>query len=334
MSPQNPPNTLTIDDTPMPRDLHLPAWFLSSFLDLGQDLQTAIEQEKEGLIIYFGQENCAYCEYLLQINWGERQDIIAYTQRYFAVVAIDIWGSLPVTDFAGRTLTERDFADREQTQFTPTLIFYNTQGKAVFRLRGYYPPYQFRAALDYVIGQYYRRLPFHLYLEQAEQPMRFELEELTPNPIFAAPPYLLTRSEYPATHYLAVFFEQSLCHACDFLHSTALQNPQIIEQFAMMEVVQLNRWANTPVITTTGQALTAQQWADQLQVFFTPTIIFFDAQGQEIIRVDAIVGLYRLQRVLQYVLTGAYQTAPNFQRWHAQQQSEQWYQTHPVLGDF
>ena len=35
------------------------------------------------------------------------------------------------------------------TNFTPSLVFYDADGNIALRLRGYYPPYQFRAALEY-----------------------------------------------------------------------------------------------------------------------------------------------------------------------------------------
>lgn len=323
--------TVSLDDQPQIRDLQLPNWFLASFLNLAEDLQTAARQGKRGLILYFGQANCAYCEQLLHINWTQRQDIVAYTQHYFAVVGLDIWGSLEVTDFSGQRLTERALADQLRIQFTPTLIFYDLQARELFRLAGYYPPYQFRAALDYVVGQHYRQLRFQAYIEQAEPPLSFDLNQLTPNPIFAAPPYDLTQLN---TQTLVVLFEQAMCHACDWLHSQALQQTQILEQLAQMTVLQLDRWSDTPVTLAQGETQTARAWADQLEIFFTPTLVFFDQQGQEIIRLDAVIGVYRLGKVLEYVLTGAYQHYPNFQRWHAEQQAQVWYQTHPVLGDY
>ncbi len=329
MSESTPP--IALDDQPQIRTLHLPNWFLASFLDLAEDLQNAACQGKRGLILYFGQENCAYCEQLLQINWTQRQDIVAYTQQYFAVVALDLWGSLTVTDFNGQRLTERKLAEQLRIQFTPSLIFYDLQARELFRLTGYYPPYQFRAALDYVVGQYYRQLRFQEYIEQAEPPLSFDLNQLTPHPIFATPPYDLTQVN---TRAIVVFFEQAMCHACDWLHSQALQQTEILQQLAHMTVIQLDRWADTPVTTAQDKQVTARTWADQLAVVFTPTVVFFDPQGQEIIRLDAVIGVYRLEKVLEYVLTGAYQHYPNFQRWHAEQQAQLWYQTHPVLGDY
>jgi thioredoxin-related protein len=321
MDIENTTARVVIDDTPKRRHLSTPSWFSPSFLDLNEDIKIAQQQGKIGLILYFGQDNCVYCEYLLEVNWKEHENLANYTAHYFSVVAIDIWGSLTVTDFAGKTLSEHAFSDREKTLFTPTLLFYDLTGREVFRLRGYYPPYQFRAALDYVVGAHYYRLSFRDYLEQANPPLVFDLDELNPHAIFAKPPYLLDRRNQASERFLAVFFEEGSCHACDVLHTHPLQDAAVLARLQEMEVIQLDHRADTPIITPQGEMMTAKQWAAQLHIFFAPTLLFFDKKGKEIMRIDAVIGSYRLARVLDYILTGAYQHTPQFQRWHAQHYS-------------
>ena len=116
-----------------------------------------------------------------------------------------------------------------------------------------------------------------------------------------------------------MFFEQPNCHACDLLHSGPLQNSALLADLKKMEVVQLNMWADTPVQTPSGDKISARAWADQLGLFYTPTLLFFDEQGQEIIRVDSTVQLYRLSKVLKYILDKEYRRYPLFQRWHTEQ---------------
>ena len=61
--------------------------------------------------------------------------------------------------------------------------------------------------------------------------------------------------------------------------------------------------------------MTARQWAENLGLFYTPTLIFFDENGSEIMRVDSVVQFYRLRNVLNYVTTRGYLTEPNYQAW-------------------
>lgn len=311
------PNSIyKFSDYPTTRSLKNPPWFKQSFLNLQDDLAEAKQAGKIGVIVYFGQNNCAYCDKLLKHNFG-RDDIADYTQKYFDVVHLDIWGKIEVTTAKGQKLSERAFADKEKVNFTPTLLFYNLDGEKIFKLRGYYPPYQFRAALDYVVGEYYQIETFKSYVNRAVPGLGFEAGELNEHDVFNK---TLVKLNQPRQRPLVVFFEQARCHACDILHGEPLYSPEILQQLEKMDVVQLNLWSDTPIVTPTGEAMTAKAWADKLNIFYTPSILLFDQNGKEIIRVDSTVQLYRLNKVLAYVLTGAYKTHPNYLRWHSETQ--------------
>jgi thioredoxin-related protein len=296
---------LAFDDAPLEYSLYYPAWFRLSFLQLREDLQDARSFGKRGLIVYFGQDYCPYCKALIEKNFGKR-DIEQYTRNYFDVVAIDIHGSKSVTDLNGEVMSEEEYATRERVHFTPTLIFYDLDGKEAMRLQGYHPPYQFRAALEFVADGHYRSESFSEYLARADPPLSFEPDGMNQEDFFSPPPYALDRSRVAGDMPLLVFFEQGKCHACDVLHSAPLQNPAIQQLLSRFESVQLNMWADTAVITPSGERTTSRAWAEKLGLFYTPTLMFFDRQGKEIIRVDSVVGFYRLRKVLEYVLSGAW----------------------------
>ncbi len=308
---------LSFSDLPRDDLLSYPEWFNDPFLNLRADLEAAREAGK-GLILYFGQKRCAYCHQLMDVNFGSETDIVEYTRRHFDVTPIDIWGIQEVTDLRGRIMTERGFALREQADFTPTLIFYNESGEEVLRLRGYYPPYQFRAALEYVADEHYRRESFRDYLARGDNRMVFDAADLNDEPFFQPPPYHLDRSRLPAERPLAVFFEQGDCHPCDVLHGQSLQEQAIADGFANFDSIQLDMWSQTPVITPSGERTTAGRWASDLGLFYAPAIVFFDEQGREILRVDSVVGFYRLRNVLNYIISKAYLKEPSYQRWRMQ----------------
>ena len=304
------------DDAPLEEPLAFPDWFKLSFLDLQEDIGEAREAGKQGLIVYFGQKYCAYCKQFLEVDL-EAGDIRSYTREHFDVIGIDIHGDRTVIDLDGEEMTESELAIRDQTNFTPSLIFYNTDGKAVLRLRGYYPPYRFRAALEFVADKHYEGEDFRQYLARADVPLVFEPGDLIEEPLFLPGPYMLDRRLIPGERPLVVFFEQGNCHACDVLHTGPLQDPEIMTRLEQMEVVQLPFWSDTPVITPSGERLTAKQWAEKLGLFYTPTLMFFDKNGREIMRVDSVVQFYRLRNLLDYILSGGYLEYPTFQRWRA-----------------
>ncbi len=305
------------DDAPLAEEVHLPSWFRLSFLNLREDLKDAVAHERRGLVVYFGQKFCPYCQALMEVNFG-KPDIAKYTRRHFDVIAIDIFGDRQVTDMAGQVMSEKAFAEQEDTRFTPSLLFYDADGKEALRLRGYYPPYQFRAALEYVADGHYQRESFRSYLERADPTFAFEAGGLNVADFFSPPPYALDRSHFAAQRPLIVFFEQGDCHACDVLHSGPLAHPDLLRTLAQFDTVQLDMWADTPVVTPTGQRTTARGWAEQLGLFYAPTLIFFDGDGHEVMRVDSVVKLLRLKNVLDYIISGAYRAQP-FQRWRRSQ---------------
>ncbi|MGV6825454.1 MAG: thioredoxin family protein [bacterium] len=309
----------SIDDTPKLRDVEYPGWFKNSFLDLPADLEDARENRKKGLLVYFGQKHCAYCEALMNINFGTERDIVEYTSKHFDVVPIDIWGDRELIDMDGIELTEKSFAEREKANFTPSLIFYDLSGKKILQLRGYYTPYKLRGALEYVVDNHYQKESLRDYMARANPPTRKGKAGMNSQEYFEHPPYNLDRRHIKGEKPLVVFFEQPSCHACDVLHSEPLSddiNDILLHEF---EVVQLDMWGDIPVLTPDGKTLTGKQWAESLGLFYAPTLVFFDEQGQEIIRVSSVVRVYRLRGVLEYVLNKGYLDAPTFQRWQEMQ---------------
>lgn len=316
-SPPIPEDPYVFNDFPLKEPIEYPDWFKRSFLDLQEDLKEALAGGKQGLLVYFGQANCAYCQRLLEVNFG-LPDVRDYTQRHFDVVPLDVLGPEEVTDLEGRVLSARDLAQRERTTFTPSLIFYGPQGRELFRLQGYYPPYPFRAALEYVADRHYLREPFVDYLARGEDAPKFEPGDLHEEPFLTPPPHALDRSRQPGERPLVVFFEQGDCHACDVLHGGPLRDPDVRRALERFDAVQLDLWADTPVITPTGQATSARAWARALGLFYAPSLLFFDERGREILRVDSVAGFYRLRNALAYVESGAFRREPSFLRWRIQ----------------
>ena len=145
--------------------------------------------------------------------------------------------------------------------------------------------------------------------------MVFEPGDVNEEEFFAAPPYDLNRTLMPRERPLAVFFEQGDCHPCDVLYGEALREPAIMSQFGEFDSVQLDMWADTPVITPSGERTTAREWAAQLGLFYAPSVLFFDEQGRELLRVDSVIGFHRLRNVLNYIANKAYLVEPNYQIW-------------------
>ena len=314
----DPEDALIFDDTPLKEDLHLPDWFTLSFLDLQDSLDDALKDGKKGIILYFGRKDCAYCQSLLEVNWGDPA-IIKFTKEHFNVIAIDVRGDRTVTDFNGKTWSEKSFSSLKKTNFTPSLLFYNAKSQLALKLPGYRPKYQFRAALEYAADAHYLNESFRQYLTRAEAALSFGSEELNEHDSFLSPPYNLDRTtQSPDKNLrkpLVVFFEHPRCHACDVLHGDTLNKTGVTKQLIGLDVVQLNTLDNTPITTPSGKQTTSSQWAEDLNITFAPSLIFFDEAGNEILRVESVIRLYRLNNVLRYIIGKKYKQYPTFQAW-------------------
>ncbi len=302
------------DDAPRQREIHYPDWFKHTFLDFREDLKEALQNGKKGIALYFGQKNCAYCKALMEVNF-KKPDLVRMVRDNFDIIPLDIWGSRRLTMMDGRKITEKELALQLKTNFTPSLVFFDASGQIIFKMRGYYKPYRFQAMMDYLVEDFYKVESFRDYLERADPPPRFDEDDLNELAEALPGPVILDRRAATGQKPLAVLFEQRKCHACDQLHSDPLHNALTKKILDKFEVRQLDAWSDTPVITPHGEKMTAVQWAQKLNIYYLPTIVFFDQNGNEIDRIDSVVKLYRLRNMLNYIVTDGYRRFKSFQHW-------------------
>jgi thioredoxin-related protein len=292
-----------------PQPIDLPRWFSESFLDVGEDIREAARDGRR-LMLYFGQDGCPYCRKLMLTNFSQR-DIVAKTRRHFVAVALNIWGAREVTWLDGRVLPEKEFARFLDVQFTPTLLFFDERGTVVARLNGYYPPHLFGPVLDYAAGQAGQGESLAAFLKRkGGAPASTKLHD---EPFFAKPPYDLTRQ--PGGKPAAVLFETTSCAACDELHREGFRRREVRSLLARFDVARFALGASTALTTPGGATTTADAWASELGVTYTPTMIFFDERGAEVFRIDAYLRPFHLASSLDYVASGAYRSEPSFQRY-------------------
>lgn len=302
-------------DATLTQNIKLPEWFKLSFLDLKDDIEDAAADNKKGIILYFGRKDCPYCKALIDNNWI-KGDIQHYTNKNFDVIAIDTKGIKSITDFDGFVYDEKQYSLKMKTNFTPSLLFYNLEEELVLKLPGYQQPYRLMAALEYIADDHYKEQSFSSYLSQAEYSLNLTgNKKLNSQDYFDQPPHNLNRKQYKAERPLAVFFEKKSCHACDILHANPLEDKSIVKQFESLDVIQIEQSSTQPIITPNGSKLTVSEWSKQLDLNYSPTIIFFDEFGKEIMRIDSVVWVNRLGRVLEYINSKAYKSHASFQAW-------------------
>ena len=101
--------------------LHKPDWLHETFRDLRDDLAEASEQGKRMLILV-EQRGCIYCTRMHEEVYVD-DEIARLLREDFFVVQYNLFGNIPVTDFDGVEMDERDIMRRWGVVFTPTMIF-------------------------------------------------------------------------------------------------------------------------------------------------------------------------------------------------------------------
>jgi thioredoxin-related protein len=221
-------------------------------------------------------------------------------------------GDRTLTHVDGKSYTEKSFSEAMKVVFTPTILFLNETGEVILRLNGYIPPEQFKIALNYLVEKS-GQLSYRDYLELNARPA--QTGKLNPEPFFMPAPYNLSRKANAKGKPIAVFFEQMDCPNCDTLHRKILVDADTRKMLANFNVVQLDMWQDTPITLPDGKVNTARSWGRQLDVKYAPTVILFDSEGNEIVRNEAVLKLFHMQTLFDYVQSGAYRRQPNFQRY-------------------
>lgn len=288
-----------------------PDWFKESFLEFSDDVAEAAEQGKRVLLL-FQQDGCPYCNLLVERNLSQK-NILERVKDKFDVIAINIWGDREVITVGGETYTEKEFSAALKVQFTPTLLFFNEQGKAILKLNGYLPPREFLTAINFVADRQETKISYREFVRNASATSTTGDDRLLPQPFFQSPPYSLYRRD--GDRPLAVFFEQLQCPNCETLHNQVLIDPEVRKHVERFDVVQLDMWSDDPLIDVDGVATTARDWADRLGVSFAPTIVLFNRNGQEVIRSEAWFKRFHTESLFDYVNMEAYRDEPNFQRY-------------------
>jgi thioredoxin-related protein len=110
-------------------------FFAPSLGDLKAEAADARAAGKQALFVMYVWDECPYCERMKRnvLALAEVQD---YYRANFAVLAVDVKGAVPIVDFAGGATTEKAFAVAQGIKLTPTMVFYDFEGRPLARHRG------------------------------------------------------------------------------------------------------------------------------------------------------------------------------------------------------
>ncbi|NWG86797.1 MAG: thioredoxin fold domain-containing protein [Hydrogenophilaceae bacterium] len=298
-----------------------PAWALGSqpflkdsFLNLQEDLADAGKAGRLLMVVY-EQEGCPYCAQLHQVHFKDAA-IVAALKKHFDVIQLDIWGGREVTDFTGATMTEKQLARKLKVQFSPTIAFYDAQGREIYRMAGLHKPAVFKSELDYLASRSFETMRFKDYA--AKPSGKATPKGLIDEPFFARTDNLQTLAEQARAEdkVLALLFEQAACETCQRMHDRNFMDGDTVklltEQF---RVARIDMAGSKPIKDLSGKTSGEGELAKSLGIRQTPTLVFFDRNGQEILRYEDHLIPEHFTNLLVFLGSHAYRRHASFQDW-------------------
>ena len=111
-------------------------FFQESFWDFSEELESAREEGKKGIVIFFELTECPFCHWMKQ-NVLNQVTVQNYYRENFRVFRLDIEGDIEMVDFQGNDTTMKEFATRKnRVRATPVIGFFDLEGNLVQRYTG------------------------------------------------------------------------------------------------------------------------------------------------------------------------------------------------------
>ncbi|MDR9437271.1 MAG: thioredoxin fold domain-containing protein, partial [Thiohalophilus sp.] len=120
------------------------------------NLQKLSSKDKP-LLLMFEQKECKACDELhgdIYPREATREQL-----NRFDVVRLDMWSDQKVVGPDGKTTTAKELAGKLDIKYAPTLVFFDTDGKEVFRAEAYLRAFHVQSVMDYVASGAYKEQP-------------------------------------------------------------------------------------------------------------------------------------------------------------------------------
>jgi thioredoxin-related protein len=255
--------------------------------------------------------------------------VIKRVKQHYDVIGMNIFSDLEVIDPDGTQTTVKDYAEQRSAWLTPTILFYGVEHVQLLKLVGFYPPEKFSHVLDYIDGSHYTTMQLSAYLRDktinTKTARKAIIRDTT---LFNKPPYDMTTYKGGLVRPMLVVFEAPDCNPCQRFHQRVLTNNAVRKKLQDLYAIQLDASDNTTsVIVPDGRQLTPKQWYDELKLSYDVAVVFFNEQGEEVLRLDAETGRYRMAYTMEYVLEKGYLEEKQVLRWRRKQVQQKTAQT-------
>ena len=131
-------------------------------------LQDARKDSKRPLLVVFAQQDCDTCDELYNDIFKRKE--VAYSLSNLDLAQANPNDTAKIQTPDGKEMTVAEWAKALEIKYSPSLVFFDTAGKEVFRTEAYFKAFHTHGALDYVTSSAYTWMPeFQRYLQHRRE---------------------------------------------------------------------------------------------------------------------------------------------------------------------
>lgn len=111
-------------------------FFQQGFNNLPDEVETAKSGGQQAILVMFEADDCPWCAKMKAtvLNQVTVQD---YYRQHFRILMMDVNGDVPMTDFNGQEMSQKDFAFKNnRVRATPVFVFFGLDGKLLTKYTG------------------------------------------------------------------------------------------------------------------------------------------------------------------------------------------------------
>ena len=144
-------------------------FFDPTFGDFAEELQTARDEGKKGILLMFEMDECPFC-HRMKTTVLNQPDVQDYFKEHFMIFPVDIEGDVEIHDFAGTAMAQKDSALKtHRVRATPVFAFFDLDGNMVARYTGATgDATEFMWLGEYVVQERYKDITFPAYKRERQ----------------------------------------------------------------------------------------------------------------------------------------------------------------------
>lgn len=148
-------------------------FFNETWGNFEEEIVRAREEGKKGILLFFESDDCPFCHRMKRTVLNQ-PEVQAYFREHFLSFSVDIEGDVEITDFTGKSMTQRVFAKNiNRVRATPVFAFYDLESNQVLRYTGATSGVQeFLWLGEFFTEGHYKKLNFIKYKRQKKKEAR------------------------------------------------------------------------------------------------------------------------------------------------------------------